>query len=121
MRQCVVQRAEFVIPIISKLSHCIVVMQQQAKSGAITLQRISKHRQIAVGITEGKDRSAAQVQTDIDDLLIAIVEASHRSQLSEHQLSIDGVELALVARSDHLLGWDAIQALRNGSHRYRRQ
>jgi hypothetical protein len=80
--QSVVQRAGFEIPIISKLSRRIVVVQQQTKPGALTLQRISKHRQIAVGIPEGEDGSAAQVETHIDDLFITIIEASQIGQLS---------------------------------------
>jgi hypothetical protein len=66
-----------------KFALSIIVTKQQRESRARAGLGITQHGKIAIGVAEGEQRPAADMQADVQRLRLAIVEAVELWQLHE--------------------------------------
>jgi hypothetical protein len=75
-----------------------------------------EHLQIAVGVAEGGDGTAADVLLDADGFAFLVVNKIDLRQFHEHGLAVAHLELEFAAAADDLFGRDAIDFLGPRAH-----
>src|SRR5271155_4319804 len=91
-------------------------MEQQREMRTSARDRVLQHLQVTVGIAERENGLAADVSIDADRLARAVIDEINLRHAHERGLTIAKLELDNLARTDHLLGRNAVRLLRPRTH-----
>src|SRR5262249_52331968 len=115
--ECFVQPTDVRRAIVGPLAHVVGVAHDAHEARALAGRCPLKHLLVAVGVAEREERPAADDLLDVHGLARAVVDEGDL-RLTEQQGLAVVAELVGgdEARADHLLGRDAVDALRPRAH-----
>ena len=98
--------------IVGPLALCVGVVDEEREPRADARGRPLEHLQVAVGVAECCDGTAADVLVDAERFARIVVDEVDLRQEHDHRLAAAHFELRLHAAADDLLGRDAIDLFR---------
>src|SRR5437868_10606775 len=95
----------------------VVMMDVKTKARARTGSRPLEHLQVAVGISERGDGTAADVHLDANGFARFVVNELNFGWLPEYRLAVAQLELQFAGAADDLLRRNAIDLVRKSAHK----
>src|SRR5262245_43787316 len=106
--ECLVEAADMGVAVVGVFALGIGVVHDAHETRARAARGIFKHLLVAIGVAEGEDRATADEAVDADRLAVSVVDELDLGRLHQNRLAADHLELRHAARTDYLLGRDAV-------------
>ncbi len=111
--EAAVESADGGCSVVRVLAHGIVVVNEQSETWSRAARDPFEHLEIAVGVAERGNGTAADLLVDADGLAGLVVDEVHLGQAGEHGLAVAKLEFRFDAAADDLLWRNPIDPLRS--------